>query len=185
MHIIIDNSWTGTLIFFKGLRRSSRPSVKAIGDGLKYQWYHRAPGVAKFGAAAGMNGPSYTLEMTAARSGRQVCCIITYKYGNSVRTNVVTLSMGKPVEIITQPKSVAVWNGQTAKVTVKATGEGLSYQWYHRAPGVAKFGAAAGMNGASYTLKMNAYRSGRQVFCVISDKFGNTVSTNVVTLRMK
>ena len=32
IHIIIESSWTGTRIFFKGLRSDSRPSVRLMGD---------------------------------------------------------------------------------------------------------------------------------------------------------
>ena len=32
---------------------------------------------------------------------------------------------------------------------------------------------------------MSASRSGRQVYCVVTDKYGNSVKSNVVTLRMK
>ena len=32
---------------------------------------------------------------------------------------------------------------------------------------------------------MNEDRDGREVYCVVTDKYGNTVMTDVVTLRMK
>ena len=49
-------------------------------------------------------------------------------YNSSVKTETVTLYMGNPAKITTQPKSVVAEEGKTAKTTVKATGDGLSYQ---------------------------------------------------------
>jgi raffinose/stachyose/melibiose transport system permease protein len=39
--------------------------------------------------------------------------------------------------------------------------------------------------GASYYVKMTNARAGRQVYCVITDKYGNSVKTNVATLNKK
>ena len=164
--------------------KTAKTTVRATGAGLRYQWYYRNVGAAKFSKAK-QTTATYTAKMSDACDGRQIYCVVTDQYGTKVKTKVVTLSMKETVEIVVQPKGVTVASGKVAKATVRATGDGLRYQWYHRAPGVAKFGLAAGMNGASYSLTMNAARSGRQVYCVIKDQYGNSVKTNVVTLRMK
>ena len=121
--------------------------------------------------------------MNSSRSGRQVYCRVTDKFGNVVATKVVTLSM--KVRIATQPKSVSAAKNKTAKTTVKAQGEGLKYTWYYKDKGMSKFKKTTAFKGSSYYISMTAARNGRQVYCKISDKFGNTVQTKTVTLKMK
>ena len=76
--------------------------------------------------------------------------------------------------------------GKTATVTVKATGDGLTYQWYYKNASASKFSYTKTFAGNIYTVsKMDSVRNGRQVYCVITDKYGNSVQTNTVTLKMK
>ncbi len=70
--------------------------MKAEGQGLKYQWYFKKPGGKSFGKPS-ITTATYSYTMTAAKSGRQVYCVITDKWGNRVKTDVVTLFMVKPV----------------------------------------------------------------------------------------
>ena len=44
----------------------------------------------------------------------------------------VTVSAASKAAITSQPKSVVAAKGATAKVTLKATGDGLSYTWYYK-----------------------------------------------------
>ena len=159
-------------------------TVKATGDGLTYKWYYKDKGASKFSYTSTFTGNSYSVKMSSARDGRQVYCKITDKYGNTVKTNTVTLSMGNVAKIATQPKSVTVGKGDTAKVTVKATGDGLTYKWYVKNVGESKFTYSKSVTGNSYSVTMSASRDGRQVYCKITDKYGNSVKTNTVTLSM-
>ena len=122
--------------------------------------------------------------MNSSRAGRQVYCVVTDKYGNSVKSNVVTLGMTGVLTITTQPQSVTVASGATAKVTVKASGEGLTYKWYYKNKGDSTFTLTTAFKTNTYSVQMNASRAGRQIYCVITDQYGNTVQTVTVTLNM-
>ena len=37
----------------------------------------------------------------------------------------------------------------------------------------------------TYTLTMSETNSGRQAYCIVTDKYGNTVKSNTVTLTVK
>ena len=122
--------------------------------------------------------------MNATRDGRQVYCKITDAYGNTVKTETVTLTLEKtPLAIVQQPASVTVASGETAEATVEATGDGLTYVWYYKNASATKFSKST-TTTATYSAVMNATRNGRQIYCVITDAYGNTVKSATVTLSM-
>jgi hypothetical protein len=90
-----------------------------------------------------------------------------------------------PLEIISQPQSVTVAEGEIAEVTVEVQGDGLTYQWYYTSNGSGSQFFKSSNKTATYTTTMDASRDGRQVYCVITDQYGNSVTTDTVTLKMK
>jgi len=159
-------------------------TVEATGTGLTYEWYFSDNGGVKFSKTSAFTGNTYKVKMTAARSGRQVYCVITDADGNSVKTNVATISMTQTLAIVTQPVSVTVAAGESAAVTVKAVGNGLTYAWYFSDNGGVKFSKTTAFTGNTYKVTMTAARNGRQVYCVITDSSGNSVKSNVATISM-
>lgn len=163
---------------------TAKVTVQAQGDGLTYRWYYKNPGASSYTYTSSFKGNSYYVTMNDARDGRQVLCRVYDKYGNVVQTNTVKLSMEHYVEITQQPKSVTVAKGETAKVTVKATGDGLTYRWYYKNAGASSYTYTASFTGNSYYVTMNDARNGRLVLCRVYDKYGNVVQTNTVILKM-
>ena len=90
----------------------------------------------------------------------------------------VTLKLPK------QPKNVAVVNGKKAKVTLEAEGDGLTYTWYAKNKSASKYSKSS-QKGNSYSTLMNAAHNGQTVYCIVTDKYGNTVKSKTVTLKMK
>lgn len=91
----------------------------------------------------------------------------------------------KPVKITKQPVSVTVAEAKTAKVTFTASGTGLTYKWYYKNKGDKKFSLTKSFTSNTYKVAMNGDRAGRQLYCVVTDKYGNTAKTNTVTINMK
>ena len=83
-----------------------------------------------------------------------------------------------------QPKDVTAPKGKTAKVTVKASGDELTYQWFFKNAGSSKY-TESSVTSATYSTKMTDKVDGRQVYCVVTDKYGKTVKSDVITLKMK
>ena len=90
----------------------------------------------------------------------------------------------KVAKITKQPASVTVAEGKEAKVTVTATGDSLTYKWYYKNKGATKFSVTDSFKGKTYNVTMNSTRAGRQIYCVVTDKYGNSVKSNVVTINM-
>jgi hypothetical protein len=92
---------------------------------------------------------------------------------------------GEELRITAQPYGVCVSLGETATVSVKAEGEDLSYQWYYKDRDDTTFSKASSDTTDTYAVKMKAFRDGRKVYCVISDRYGNQIISNTVTLSIK
>ena len=157
----------------------------ASGEGLTYTWYYKNKGAGSFKKTDTFTGNTYTAEMNATRDGRQVYCKVTDKYGDSVNTETVTLQMDKAITITKQPESASAPNGKTATVTFTASGEGLTYTWYYKNKGASSFKKTDTFAGNTYTAEMNSTRDGRQVYCKVTDMYGNSEKTETVTLRME
>ena len=162
--------------------KTAKVSFTANGDGLRYYWYYKNVGDSKFTRTKSFTSNSYSVTMSNARKGRQVYCVVKDKYGNSVKTDVVTLFKGAILKITKQPSSVSVHNGETAKVSFTASGNGLKYRWYYKDANKTSYSRTKTFTKNYYNAEMNYKRDGRKIYCVVEDKYGNTVKTNTVTL---
>ena len=187
---------TATLSLGKNLKITKQPtstklpsgatakiSFTASGDGLTYKWYYKDAGKSKFSLTKSFKGNSYSLKMSSKNKGRQVYCVVTDAYGKSVKTDVVTLSLGKTVAVTKQPTNTVAHVGYTAAVKLEAYGDGLTYKWYYKDAGESKFSLTNTFKGNSYSIEMNSECDGRQVYCVVTDAYGKTIQTNTVTLK--
>ena len=158
-------------------------TVMAEGEGLTYQWYVKENGAKAFKVSS-VRGSAYALTMQKYMIGRQVYCVITDKHGNSVTTDVATISL-PPVElkILEQPSDVYASKGEKFSISPKVQGEGLTYQWYYKEGYMKNFKPSSNKTSA-YAYSMQLYMNERSVYCVITDKFGNQVQTEAVTIYL-
>ena len=161
---------------------TARASVTAEGDGLEYQWFVKTAGGKKFEKSS-VTKAAYSFKMTAKASGRQVYCVVSDKYGNSQKTDTVTLKIPVPLKIVLQPGNAYAKNGERAVTSVSVQGDELQYQWYLKNPGQSKFYESS-VDGPKYAITMSQKISGRQVYCVITDRLGETVVSDTVTLSL-
>lgn len=117
-----------------------------------YQWQIQPAGSGSWSDLS--NGGAYSATTTAsfrvvaslAMNGDKFRCVVTNTAGSST-SNIVTLSTGSIPSITTQPSSSTVSAGQTASLSVAATGTApLAYQW-------SRYGVAvSGATGATLTI---------------------------------
>ena len=148
-------------------------SVVAAGSGtLSYQWSDAN------GPIAGATGATYTTPVTtAANNGATYTVTIGSSYG-TVTSTPVTLSVDAPANVVitTQPASQAVVDGQSATLSVTATGSPtISYQWYQ--VGV---GAIAGATSASYTSPVFTAAGSASFYVVVTNDLGSVQSSTAV-----
>ena len=69
-----------------------------------------------------------------------------------------------------------------ATVSVKAQGDKLTYQWYFCNPGDTVFRKSS-VTTATYSYEMVPEKVGRKVYCVVTDKHGDTAQSQTVVMR--
>ncbi len=139
---------------------------------------NKDPGATKFSKSS-LTTATYSYKMTAAKSGRQVYCVVKDSYGNTDKSEVVTLSM---ITIKTQPATKYAKLKATVSTKVMAEGEGLTYTWYMKEPDGTGYKKSS-ITKSTYSYTMTTAKDGRKVYCVIKDKYGNTVKTDTVSLN--
>ena len=157
--------------------------VSAKGQGLKYQWYVKDKGESKFSKSK-QTTATYSYKMTADKSGRQAYCKITDQYGSTITTNTVTFTR---FGITKQPQHAQMENYRTyITMSVTAEGSGLTYQWYYKNIDMANFSPVSGSAGqqSSYSYKLDWTTRGRQSYCIVKDKYGNSVKSNTAVGSM-
>ena len=159
-------------------------AVEARGEGLKYQWYYRNAGSAVWNKS-GVRDNTYDDVMTKARAGREVYCVITDRYGRSVTTDTVRLIAVPSVELeLLEVTYDAAAMGERFCVAVNALGDGLRYTWYFRNAGSGVWNKS-GVTDNTYDDIMNKSRANREVYCVVTDAFGNRITTDTVLLTVE
>ena len=155
---------------------------EAVGDGLKYQWYFKNSGTDTW-CISGQRDNSYDDVMTKARHDRSIYCVVTDAWGNTVTTETVIITAAPKHElaITAQPNDASAKLGEEFCVTVEAQGDELRYQWYFRKAGT-ELWSVSGQRDNTYDDVMTSARHNREVYCVITDMWGNSLTTDTATL---
>ena len=160
-------------------------SLKASGVNLKYQWYFKKAGQTTFSPWNGRTHASETCTPNATWNGIQLYCIVKDGTGDSIRSSIVTITLTQELKIITQPADVLVKSGDTAKFTVKASGTGLKYQWYYKkSGGSTSWTLWKGHTAATTTATANDFWNGMQLYCVVTDASGKTLTSGSATVTI-
>ena len=159
-------------------------AVSAEGDGLKYQWQYKAPGSSSWTNFANATGATLK-KVTGEWDGWKVHCVVTDKNGNSVTTEEAAIHFESKLKIASQPKDVTVSKaGDRVEFAVSAEGDGLKYQWQYKAPGSSSWTNFANATGATLK-KVTGEWDGWKVHCVVTDKNGNSVTTEEAAIHFE
>ena len=141
-------------------------SVFAAGTGpFKYQWYENGAPI------AGATSNSYSATVAASENGNVFTVAVTNAAGTSMSAPyMLTVNSGPAITI--QPANQTVMPGQTAALSVTATGTApLNYQWYQN---------GAPINGAtssSYTTPATTIANSGSLFTVSVTNLVGTVTS--------
>ncbi len=104
-------------------------------------------------------------------------------YLNQLTAKVTALENKFTLKITKQPEDTTILSGLSGRLSVTATGFNLKYQWYNKWDG-----GAAAITGATNNYYQPSFTgdvgTSQQYLCEITDGFGTTVSTNIVTVTI-
>ena len=159
-------------------------TVKAQGDGLKYQWYYMKAGAASWSQWGSRTTATTTATANESWDGMRVYCKVTDKYGKTVKSNPATITVTQELKITKHPVGATVRTGDTVTLSLKAEGLGLSYQWYFKKAGQTAWNVWKGHTGATETAAAPSSWDGIQFYCKVSDKNGNEINSNTVKITL-
>lgn len=158
-------------------------TMEATGNLPSYEWIYRDVNFRNARKAKLASKNEYEVEMQKQRDGRRIRCTVRDIHGNKHTSEAVTLILA--ATITEHPESINVKKGENAKVSVKAVGHELTYTWYTKNKGDSKFTENKAITGNEFSLTMDNEQNGCKVYCVVTDKYGNTDQSETVTLKMK
>ena len=89
-----------------------------------------------------------------------------------------------PTVSVTASPSTSLNAGDSVTFKATASGTGLTYQWYYKKSGQTAWSAWNGRTTASTTATANTSWNGMQVKCIVKNSAGNSVSSNILTLKV-
>ncbi len=105
---------------------------------------------------------------------------------NDIGANEYTEEEVKELRIVEDPADAEGLSGENAVFTVKAEGNGLSYQWQY-ANADSSVWRASSMSGSDtpqITVPIASYRDGQKYRCVVTDRAGNSVTSESASIKM-
>ena len=164
-------------------------SVIAKGEGLTYQWYFRNYGEEDFRESEETDNTYGPYQLTALRNRRELYCEIEDYYGNHVITDPVLIisevPQGHTWPVITsQPKDWVGPEGEYPVISVAAEGIDLTYQWYIMDEDDSYFRESEEVDNSYDSYPMTQERDGRQLYCVITDKYNCSITSHKATMRI-
>ena len=161
----------GDLVSFK---------IKATGEKLTYQW-QLSDDQGKTWRNSKATTPSYTTTLSTANNGRYLRCIVTDKYGNSIKSNAVYMKITS-LKITGQPINATAAKGKIVTFTVTAKGPSVTYQW-QLSDDQGKTWRNSSTKTATYSTTLSDKNNGRYVRCVVTDKYGNSVMSKAASMK--
>ncbi len=158
-------------------------TVKAEGEGLLYQWQAQIGGTWQDTDWLGNKTATLRPIVSAGNNGVRYRCVVTDRYGSTATSEAATLHLYK-LEITAQPQDYTGEAGTRASFTVAAQGDGLSYQWQVQIGGTWQDTDWLGNKTATLRPIVSAGNDGVRYRCVVSDRYGNSVTSEAATLHL-
>ena len=155
-------------------------SVKAAGDSPSYRWQYSADGGTSWSncTSSGYNTPTFSFTAAERFNGRRFRCVVTNQYG-SVTSNAAKLTITNKPVITAQPKNASANIGASVSFSVKATGDGLSYQWqYSTNGGTSWINCTTAANTSVFSFTAAERFNGRRFRCVVTNQNGSVASNS-------
>lgn len=163
--------------------------IEAKGENLTYTWYMYHPEMPDY--AEKISEEQYwAVEIDEEMDGFCFYCMVTSGEGKTRKSDTVMLTVipeENPLRIQEQPKSIQVYDGDTAMFCNEVSGSNLSYQWQVLTSGSSVWKNSSMTGHATDVMKDPAAmkRNGQKYRCVVTDGSGKTLTSSEATLTVK
>ena len=178
-------TWNGMQVYCKvtdkfGNSVDSNPATITIKQDLKITTQPTDKTVSKWN---GRTHASETVTPNASWDGIQLYCTVKDSSGNSLDSSVAKITVTQDLKITAQPTNKTIKKGDSVTLSLKAEGNGLTYQWYYKKAGAASFSKWNGRTHATETATPNTTWNGIQLYCIVKDSAGKSVQSNTVKVN--
>ena len=165
--------------------------VEASGNGLTYQWYFSDDGGVTWAKSGSPGFATANLQpiLRAYRDGYKFYCLVTDIFGNTVQSDVASMTV-KTSDVVITRKPVDVNGAKLGELyyfEAEATGDNLEYSWEFSSDNGATWQLSwnQGYNTATLGVRMNANRDGYLYRCKIVSGLKTVVYTDPVSLNLQ
>ena len=99
-------------------------------------------------------------------------------------TTTTTSVTTNTLKIVTQPTNKSAKNGESVKLSLKAEGKGLSYQWYYKKKGALLWSKWSGKTKSSVSFKMSDSWNEAQFKCTVKNSASKSITSKTVKATM-
>ena len=161
-------------------------NVDAEGEGLTYQWQLKKGSKWANLTSGGATTPTLSIKVDETKDGKVYRCLITNADGEDLSTNEVSITVKEPdITIVTQPQSYVGTVGLTAKFTVAAEGEGLTYQWQLKKGSKWADLSSGGAATPTLSIKVDESKAGKVYRCLIKNAAGEELASQEASITIK
>ena len=182
---IVINSQPSNYVGLAG--STAKFTVSAEGSGLQYQWQLKKGSKWANLSTGGATTSTMTIKVDDSKNGKVYRCLITSADGEELATESVSITVKQPTNAIvidTQPTDYSGEVGTTAKFSVAAQGNGLTYQWQLKKGKSWSNLTSGGATTSTMSIKVDSSKDGKTYRCVITDSEGNELATEEVTIHV-
>lgn len=206
-HLVIDQDIELNCYYEQILKVTTQPSDKTVTEGktakftvaatvtetVTYRWQTMAPNSTswKNSNSTSATKATFSIATKLAHNGYRFRCVVTDTENGTVAiSEAATLTVNEyiaPPKITTQPKSLTVTEGETAKFTIAVTDtRTFTYQWQTKAPGSTtwKNSTSASAKKATFSIATKLAHNGYQFRCVVTNDGGVSVTSAAAALTV-
>lgn len=171
-------------------KKTLKPSLSCAGIDLKYRWQYQWPSGKVWKNFISGNGKSSIRVYMRDKSydGIRVRCIVTDGDGRTITSRTATLHVAPVPVISAQPKDqICLSYRKAVTVSVKASGNGLSYRWQYQWRSSDTWKDFIYGNGRS-SIRCTMYNSsyeGLRIRCVITDVAGQSIISRSAVMHFE
>ena len=155
-------------------------AVEATGDVARYQWEKLEGSTWK--PVSGATNATLQLSSVKESDSGTYHCVVTSKRNTTKTSDLVTLTVAALPVVTWASGDVFTEDGLDATFEVKATGDGLTFQWQEEVNGV--FTAIPGATGTKLTVTASPEKNGRRYRCVVKNRLGTEATSTPMTLTV-